>query len=221
MTNTGAPPGYVGYGEGGVLTEAVRRRPYSVVLLDEVEKAHSDVHEIFFQVFDKGWMEDGEGRYIDFKNTVIILTSNVGTERIVDLCKDPDLMPDSEGLATALREPMLKVFPAALLGRLVVVPYYPLSDDMLAKIVELQLNRIRQRLLDNHAIELSVSDEALSLIVSRCTEVESGGRMVDAILTNTVLPHVSQKLLQSAISGQFISTLALGALDGEFIYEYA
>ena len=221
MTKTGAPPGYVGYGEGGVLTEAVRRRPYSVVLLDEVEKAHSDVHEIFFQVFDKGWMEDGEGRYIDFKNTVIILTSNVGTERIVDLCKDPDLMPDSEGLATALREPMLKVFPAALLGRLVVVPYYPLSDDMLAKIVELQLNRIRQRLLDNHAIELSVSDEALSLIVSRCTEVESGGRMVDAILTNTVLPHVSQKLLQSAISGQFISTLALGALDGEFIYEYA
>ena len=220
-TLKGAPPGYVGYGEGGVLTEAVRRRPYSVVLLDEVEKAHSDVHEIFFQVFDKGWMEDGEGRYIDFKNTVIILTSNVGTERIVDLCKDPDLMPDSEGLATALREPMLKVFPAALLGRLVVVPYYPLSDDMLAKIVELQLNRIRQRLLDNHAIELSVSDEALSLIVSRCTEVESGGRMVDAILTNTVLPHVSQKLLQSAISGQFISTLALGALDGEFIYEYA
>lgn len=220
-TLKGAPPGYVGYGEGGVLTEAVRRRPYSVVLLDEVEKAHSDVHEIFFQVFDKGWMEDGEGRYIDFKNTVIILTSNVGTERIVDLCKDPDLMPDSEGLASALREPMLKVFPAALLGRLVVVPYYPLSDDMLAKIVELQLNRIRQRLLDNHAIELSVSDEAVNLIVKRCTEVESGGRMVDAILTNTVLPHVSQKLLQSAISGQFISTLKLGALDGEFIYEYA
>ena len=220
-TLKGAPPGYVGYGEGGVLTEAVRRRPYSVVLLDEVEKAHSDVHEIFFQVFDKGWMEDGEGRYIDFKNTVIILTSNVGTERIVDLCKDPDLMPDSEGLATSLREPMLKVFPAALLGRLVVVPYYPLSDDMLAKIVELQLGRIRQRLQDNHGIAFSVSDASVKLIVSRCTEVESGGRMVDAILTNTVLPHVSQKLLESTIAGETIAALNLDAQDGEFVYQYS
>ncbi|MDO5679534.1 MAG: type VI secretion system ATPase TssH [Pelistega sp.] len=220
-TLKGAPPGYVGYGEGGVLTEAVRRRPYSVVLLDEVEKAHSDVHEIFFQVFDKGWMEDGEGRYIDFKNTVIILTSNVGTERIVDLCKDPDLMPASEGLATSLREPMLKVFPAALLGRLVVVPYYPLSDDMLGKIVELQLGRIRQRLQDNHGIAFSVSDAAVKLIVSRCTEVESGGRMVDAILTNTVLPHVSQKLLESTIAGETIAALNLDVKDGEFIYQYS
>ena len=220
-TLKGAPPGYVGYGEGGVLTEAVRRRPYSVVLLDEVEKAHSDVHEIFFQVFDKGWMEDGEGRYIDFKNTVIILTSNVGTERIVDLCKDPDLMPDNEGLATALREPMLKVFPAALLGRLVVVPYYPLSDDMLAKIVELQLGRIRQRLQDNHGMAFNVSDAAVKLIVSRCTEVESGGRMVDAILTNTVLPHVSQKLLESTIAGETIAALNLDAQDGEFVYQYS
>ena len=132
-TLKGSPPGYVGYGEGGILTEAVRRRPYSVVLLDEIEKAHSDVHELFFQVFDKGWMEDGEGRYIDFKNTIILLTSNVGTELIVSMCKDPELMPEPEGIAKALREPLLKKFPAALLGRLVVIPYYPLSDAMLGE----------------------------------------------------------------------------------------
>ena len=144
-TLKGSPPGYVGYGEGGMLTEAVRRRPYSVVLLDEVEKAHSDVHEIFFQVFDKGWMEDGEGRYIDFKNTIILLTSNVGTDLIMSMCRDPELMPEPEGIAKALREPLLKVFPAALLGRLVVIPYYPLSDEMLGNIVRLQLGRIAKR----------------------------------------------------------------------------
>ena len=132
-TLKGSPPGYVGYGEGGVLTEAVRRRPYSVVLLDEVEKAHSDVHELFFQVFDKGWMEDGEGRDIDFRNTIILLTSNVGTDLIMSMCRDPELMPEPEGIAKALREPLLKVFPAALLGRLVVIPYYPLSDAMLGQ----------------------------------------------------------------------------------------
>ena len=144
-TLKGAPPGYVGYGEGGVLTEAVRRKPYSVVLLDEVEKAHPDVHEMFFQVFDKGSMEDGEGRFIDFKNTLIILTTNAGTELIAGLCKDPDLMPDPDGMAKALRAPLLKIFPPALLGRLVTIPYYPLSDDMLGKIVKLQLNRIKKR----------------------------------------------------------------------------
>ncbi len=219
-TLKGAPPGYVGYGEGGVLTEAVRRRPYSVVLLDEVEKAHSDVHEIFFQVFDKGWMEDGEGRYIDFRNTVIILTSNVGTDRIVDLCKDPDLMPDAEGLTGALREPLLGVFPAALLGRLVVVPYLPLSDEMLGKIVRLQLDRIQARLKQNHNIDFEVTDAAVSQIVSRCTEVESGGRMVDAILTNTVLPNVSQEILKSTIDGRNLARLLLDAADGEFVYQY-
>jgi len=130
-TLKGAPPGYVGYGEGGVLTEAVRRRPYSVVLLDEVEKAHPDVHEIFFQVFDKGRMEDGEGRSIDFKNTLILLTSNVGSDLIMNMCKDPELLPEPEGIAKSLREPLLKVFPAALLGRLVVIPYYPLSDEVI------------------------------------------------------------------------------------------
>ena len=141
-TLKGAPPGYVGYGEGGRLTEAVRRKPYALILLDEVEKAHPDVHEIFFQVFDKGWMEDGEGRAIDFKNTLIILTTNVGTDLIMNMCSDPELTPDVEGLAKALRKPLLGVFPPALLGRLVIIPYYPLSDAMLADIVKLQLGRI-------------------------------------------------------------------------------
>ncbi|MFB0401326.1 type VI secretion system ATPase TssH, partial [Xanthomonas euvesicatoria] len=148
----GAPPGYVGYGEGGVLTEAVRRKPYSVVLLDEVEKAHSDVHELFFQVFDKGWMEDGEGRRIDFRNTLIILTSNAGTDLIASLCKDPELIPDPEAMAKAIREPLLKVFPPALLGRLVAIPYYPLSNDMLGQIVRLQLNRIKKRIEERYKI---------------------------------------------------------------------
>src|SRR6187549_2660671 len=174
----GAPPGYVGYGEGGILTEAVRRRPYSVVLLDEVEKAHPDVHEIFFQVFDKGHMEDGEGREIDFKNCVILLTSNCGSDLIMNMCKDPELAPQPDGIAKALREPLLKTFPAALLGRLVVVPYYPLSDVMLASIVRLQLGRIAKRVSDHHKIPFTYDDQAVSLIVSRCTEVESGGRMI-------------------------------------------
>jgi type VI secretion system protein VasG len=220
-TLKGAPPGYVGYGEGGVLTEAVRRRPYSVVLLDEIEKAHADVHEIFFQVFDKGWMEDGEGRPIDFRNTVILLTSNVGADLIARLCRDPALAPEPEGLATALREPLLRVFPAALLGRLVVVPYLPLSDAMLAGVVDLQFARIRQRLLDNHGIALTVQPAATALVAARCTEVESGARMVDAILTNTVLPHISQALLTASSQDRGVKSVTLGAVDGEFHYEYA
>ncbi|MEP6592106.1 MAG: type VI secretion system ATPase TssH, partial [Acidobacteriota bacterium] len=208
-TLKGSPPGYVGYGEGGILTEAVRRRPYSVVLLDEVEKAHSDVHELFFQVFDKGWMEDAEGRYIDFKNTVILLTSNVGTELITGMCKDPELMPDPEGIAKALREPLLKKFPAALLGRLVVIPYYPLSDAMLASIVRLQLGRIARRVADHHKMPFVYDDEAVKLIVSRCTEVESGGRMIDAILTNTVLPAISQEFLRRTMEGQALNGIEL------------
>src|SRR6185295_10246680 len=167
-TLKGAPPGYVGYGEGGVLTEAVRRRPYSVVLLDEVEKAHPDVHEIFFQVFDKGWMEDGEGRVIDFKNTLILLTSNVGSDLIMNMCKDPELLPDPEGIAKGLREPLLKVFPAALLGRLVVVPYYPLSDAMVRDIVKLQLDRVAKRIVENHKVPFTYDPETLQLIVGRC-----------------------------------------------------
>ena len=219
-TLKGSPPGYVGYGEGGVLTEAVRRRPYSVVLLDEVEKAHSDVHELFFQVFDKGWMEDGEGRHIDFKNTIILLTSNVGTDLIMSMCKDPELMPEPEGIAKALREPLLKKFPAALLGRLVVIPYYPLSDEMLANIVRLQLGRIAKRVAEHHKIPFTYDDDAVKLIVSRCTEVESGGRMIDAILTNTVLPAISREFLTRTMAGAALNGVRLAVADGDFAYQF-
>jgi type VI secretion system protein VasG len=216
----GAPPGYVGYGEGGVMTEAVRRKPYSVVLLDEVEKAHPDVHEIFFQVFDKGFMEDGEGRFIDFKNTLIILTTNAGTEMIAGLCKDPELMPDPEGMAKALREPLLKVFPPALLGRLVTIPYYPLSDEMLARIVKLQLGRIKKRVEARYKIPFEVGDDVVKLVVSRCTESESGGRMIDAILTNTMLPDVSRAFLTRMLEGQPIGGVSVGVADGQFSYRF-
>ncbi|WP_322401724.1 type VI secretion system ATPase TssH [Massilia luteola] len=220
-TLKGAPPGYVGYGEGGVLTEAVRRRPYSVVLLDEVEKAHPDVHEMFFQVFDKGFMEDGEGRFIDFKNTLIILTTNAGTDLIAGLCKDPDLMPDPDGMATALRAPLLKVFPPALLGRLVTIPYYPLSDDMLGKIVKLQLNRIKKRVEARYKIPFEYGEDVVKLVVSRCTESESGGRMIDAILTNTMLPDVSRAFLNRMIEGSTPQGVAVKVQDGQFAYEFA
>jgi type VI secretion system protein VasG len=219
-TLKGSPPGYVGYGEGGVLTEAVRRRPYSVVLLDEVEKAHSDVHELFFQVFDKGWMEDGEGRRIDFKNTIILLTSNVGTELIMNMCKDPELLPEPEGIAKGLREPLLKKFPAALLGRLVVIPYYPLGDEMMANIVRLQLGRIAKRVGEHHRIPFNYDEEAVKLIVSRCTEVESGGRMIDAILTNTVLPAISREFLMRTMAGTPIGGVRLGVAEGDFAYRF-
>jgi type VI secretion system protein VasG len=219
-TLKGSPPGYVGYGEGGILTEAVRRRPYSVVLLDEVEKAHSDVHEMFFQVFDKGWMEDAEGRYIDFKNTIILLTSNVGTDLIMSMCRDPELMPNSDGITKALREPLLKRFPAALLGRLVVIPYYPLGDTMLATIVRLQLGRIAKRVSEHHRIPFTYDDQAVKLIVSRCTEVESGGRMIDTILTNTVLPAVSREFLIRSIAGSSLTGVHLAVAGGDFDYQF-
>ena len=207
-TLKGAPPGYVGYGEGGMLTEAVRRKPYSVILLDEVEKAHPDVHEIFFQVFDKGWMEDGEGRFIDFKNTLILLTTNVGTELIMNMCQDPELMPDSEGLGRALRKPLLDAFPAALLGRLVTIPYYPLGDAVMGDIVRLQLGRIEQRIHENHKIPFTYDADVVEHIVSRCTEYESGGRMIDSILTNTVLPRVSREILTCMMEAQASRTSA-------------
>ncbi|QGH63128.1 type VI secretion system ATPase TssH [Serratia proteamaculans] len=219
-TLKGAPPGYVGYGEGGVLTEAVRRRPYSVVLLDEIEKAHPDVHEIFFQVFDKGWMEDGEGRHIDFRNTIIILTSNVGTDLIAGLCSDADLMPEPEALSGALREPLLSVFPAALLGRLLVVPYYPLTDATLGNIVRLQLGRVQRRLAENHDIVCTFDDAVIEQIVSRCTEVESGGRMVDAILTNTLLPQISHTLLTGSANDQRYRQLHIALQQNEFICQF-
>ena len=214
----GAPPGYVGYGEGGVLTEAVRRKPYSVVLLDEVEKAHPDVHEIFFQVFDKGWMEDGEGRQIDFRNTLILLTSNVGSDLIMKLCADPELLPDPDAIAKALREPLLKVFPAALLGRIVTIPYYPLSDEMMGKIIRLQLDRIVKRVRENHDAEFVYSDAVVDHVASRCTEVESGGRMIDAILTNTILPRVSETILTRMLDQLPVSRIEVGVAQADFTY---
>ncbi len=219
-TLKGAPPGYVGYGEGGVLTEAVRRKPYSVVLLDEVEKAHSDVHEMFFQVFDKGFMEDGEGRLIDFKNTLIILTTNAGSDLIMNLCKDPDLKPDPEGIVKALRQPLLKVFPAALLGRIFVIPYYPLSDEMLKSIIRLQLDRIVKRVDESQGVTLSYDDAVVNLIASRCTEVESGGRMVDAILTQTVLPEISREFLVRQMESRPIKRVQLSVKEGQFSYSF-
>lgn len=217
-TLKGAPPGYVGYGEGGVLTEAVRRKPYSVVLLDEVEKAHPDVHELFFQVFDKGWMEDGEGRIIDFKNTLILLTTNAGTSLISRLCRDPQTMPAPDDIAKALREPLLEVFPPALLGRLVVIPYYPLSDAMLGSIIRLQLGRIAKRISDGHKIPFSFSDEVVQLIASRCTELESGGRMIDAILTNSMLPAISTEFLNRLLAGTPATRVQVSVDAGEFTY---
>jgi type VI secretion system protein VasG len=219
-TLKGAPPGYVGYGEGGILTEAVRRRPYSVVLLDEVEKAHPDVHEIFFQVFDKGMMEDGEGRLIDFKNTLILLTTNVGSDLIMNMCKDPELLPDPEGLAQALRPPLLKVFPAALLGRIVTIPYYPLSDAMVESIARLQLRRIEKRVRRNHNVPFTYTDAVVNLIRSRCTELESGGRMIDAILTNTVLPTISEQFLTRMLEGKTVQGIRVDVADGQFSYAF-
>lgn len=220
-TLKGAPPGYVGYGEGGVLTEAVRRKPYSVVLLDEVEKAHHDVHEIFYQVFDKGMMEDGEGREIDFKNTVILLTTNVGSDLIMNMCKDPELMPESEALEKTLRQPLLKVFPAAFLGRMSVVPYYPISDEMLSAIIRLQLSKIKERMSEDKGIELSYSDSVIKQIAKRCTELESGARMVDAILTHNILPEISNKYLTHLSEGKEFKKVTIKT-DGKenFVYTW-
>jgi type VI secretion system protein VasG len=216
----GAPPGYVGYGEGGVLTEAVRRKPYSVVLLDEVEKAHPDVHELFFQVFDKGVMEDGEGRRIDFRNTLILLTSNAGSDLIMDMCADPELMPEPEGIGKALRDPLLKIFPAALLGRLVTIPYYPLSPEMIGEITRLQLNRIEKRVSAAHGVPFSYSDAVVDTIVSRCQELESGGRMIDAIVTNTMLPEISAEFLKRMMENETIERVAIDVADGDFTYAF-
>jgi type VI secretion system protein VasG len=217
-TLKGAPPGYVGYGEGGRLTEAVRRKPYSVVLLDEIEKAHPDVHEVFFQVFDKGVMEDGNGRRIDFKNTLIILTSNVGTDLIVELSKDPKFTQNAELLASALRPELLQVFPPALLGRLVTVPYFPLSHDMLAGIVRLQLDRIGRRLNENHNAAFKYDDRVVDHIVSLCNDPDSGGRMIDAIITNTLLPALSREFLNRSLAKQTLKEARVTIRDGAFDY---
>jgi type VI secretion system protein VasG len=218
-TLKGAPPGYVGYGEGGVLTEAVRRRPYSVVLLDEVEKAHPDVHEMFFQVFDKGWMEDGEGTRVDFKNTIILLTSNVGSDLIMQMCSRP-VRPTPEEVRNALRPELLNAFPAALLGRMVVIPYYPLSDEMLGSIVELQLGRVTRRVRERYGVPFEYDASVVDLITHRCTEVESGGRMIDAVLTNTLLPEISRELLLRTLDGRPIQHVRVTTQDSEFAYTF-
>jgi type VI secretion system protein VasG len=217
-TLKGSPPGYVGYGEGGVLTEAVRRRPYSVILLDEVEKAHADVLELFFQVFDKGRMEDGEGRQIDFKNTILILTSNVGTNTIMRACSEEGA-PDWEELTAALKPELNRVFKPAFLGRLVVIPYFPIGDEALAKIIELKLARIQKRLMETHRVTLRYGAGVLEEIASRCTEVESGARNVDNILTNTVLPAISELMLGRLAGGSVIEELTIGVSEeGAFVY---
>jgi type VI secretion system protein VasG len=217
-TLKGAPPGYVGYGEGGRLTEAVRRKPYSVILLDEVEKAHPDVHEIFFQVFDKGVMEDGNGRRIDFKNTLIILTTNVGTETIMGLSRDPLYKQDSDALAERLRPDLLKIFPAALLGRIVSIPYYPLSDEMLSGITRLQLDRIGRRIRDNHDAGFVYSDDVVNHIVSKCNDPDSGGRMIDNIITNTLLPSLSREFLKRSLGKEEMKEAKVAIENGDFAY---
>ncbi|MFC7556279.1 AAA family ATPase [Pseudoroseomonas wenyumeiae] len=221
----GAPPGYVGHGQGGVLTEAVRRRPHAVILLDEVEKAHPDVHKLFFQVFDKGVMEDGEGLRIDFRNTLILLTSNLGSEEITRLCRREaesagPAGPDAAALEAALHQPLRRVFPPALLGRMVVLPYVPLSDAMLEWIVRLQLDRVAARMMQAHGLPFSFSDAVVALIANRARHVDSGGRMIDAILTGTVLPTISRHILLHQGSGRTPGAVRLDVREGEFTYDF-
>ena len=219
-TLKGSPPGYVGYGEGGVLTEAVRRKPYSVVLLDEVEKALPDVLELFFQVFDKGMMDDGEGRQINFKDTIIILTSNAGTDTLMKLCADEETMPGPAGLVNALKPELNKIFKPAFLGRLVIIPYFPIRDENLKKIIVLKLGKIQRRLKQTHRIELTYDQAVIDEVAKRCTEVESGARNVDNILTNTMLPDISRQLLGKMVEGLKLGAIHVGiADDGSFKYD--
>lgn len=218
-TLKGAPPGYVGYGEGGILTEAVRRRPYSVILLDEVEKAHPDVHEIFFQVFDKGQLEDGQGTRVDFRNTIILLTSNVGSDVIERSCAAEE-QPEPKVLTERLRGPLLQVFPPALLGRMVVIPYYPLNDEMLGRIVTLQLERVRRRVEERYQVPFTYDGAVVEAISNRCTELQSGGRAIDAVLTNTLLPQLSRELLLRSIGDKPASRVAVRVEAGNFAYSF-
>ncbi|MCS6873751.1 MAG: type VI secretion system ATPase TssH [Pyrinomonadaceae bacterium] len=216
----GSPPGYVGYGEGGVLTEAVRRKPYSVVLLDEVEKAHPDVMELFYQVFDKGVLEDGEGREIDFKNCVILLTSNVGTDTIMKLCADPDTKPEPQGLIEAIKPDLLKTFKPALLGRMTIVPYYPISDEVLKIIVKLQLEKISERVAENHKAQFTYDEKLIETIAKRCTDVDSGARNVHNILNNSLLPEMASEILARMAQGQTIKHIHVSVSEDErFVYQ--
>ena len=215
----GSPPGYVGYGEGGVLTEAVRRRPYSVILLDEMEKAHPGVQDIFYQVFDKGAMKDGEGRDIDFKNTVIIMTSNAGTDMVMKLCADPETRPDADKLGEAIRPELLKVFKPAFLGRVTVIPYFPLADDVLRGICELKLAAIRRRVEANYKARFSYTPEVVATVVSRCHEVDSGARNIDHILTGSMLPELSSRLLARMAEGVPVTDVKIVIENGGIGYE--
>lgn len=215
----GSPPGYVGYGEGGVLTEAVRRKPYSVVLLDEMEKAHPGVQDVFYQVFDKGQLKDGEGRDIDFKNTVVIMTSNAGTETITKLCADPDTMPDPEGLADAVKPELLKWFKPAFLGRCNVVTYYPLADDILRQIIQLQIGRIKRRVVDNYGADFSYTPELVEFIAERCKDPASGARNIENILSRGLLPDLSARLLARMADGAPVESVHVG-LDGKGGFDF-
>ncbi len=220
-TLKGSPPGYVGYGEGGILTEAVRRRPYSVVLLDEIEKAHPDVHEIFFQVFDKGWMEDAEGRYIDFRNTVILLTSNVGTEVILNACNGKEEQPSPDDLAVQMKPHLLNVFPAALIGRLVTIPYYPIDPELLKYIIMLKLGHIKKRVEEKYQIPFTLDEDVVQVIADRCNDVDSGARVVDMILSNTLLPTISQRFLEKMVEGDQPQGIHIAVKDGQFEYQFS
>ncbi|OZI62229.1 type VI secretion system ATPase TssH [Bordetella genomosp. 11] len=220
-TLKGAPPGYVGYGEGGVLTEAVRRRPYSVVLLDEVEKAHPDVHEVFYQVFDKGWMEDGEGRVIDFRNCLILLTTNAGSDAIEQLCPDDADRPSPDDICQALRQPLVTVFPPALLGRMTTIPYYPLALESIKRIVRLQLDRLGTRLHADDGVEFAYSDSVVDEIASRCNERQSGARLVDSVLMQSVLPGIGKTMLEWRREGRTVASIHVEAAAGAFRYELA
>ncbi len=216
----GAPPGYVGYGEGGRLTEAVRRKPYSVVLLDEVEKAHPDVHELFFQVFDKGIMEDGNGRAINFRNTLILLTSNVGTDVIMKMADDGNTTPNLEELDRAMKPYLLEVFPPALLGRIVTIPYFPLGAEVLAGITRLKLGSVARRMKGAHGAEMLYDDAVIAYIVEQCRDPDSGGRMIDNIITNSILPDLSRQVLGRMVSGEDIESVTVKIGDGGFVYEF-
>lgn len=216
----GPPPGYVGHEDGGILTNFVQKRPYCVVLLDEFEKAHPDAHRLFMQVFERGRLEDGKGKETDFKNTIIILTTNAAQDVVINLCKDPELMPAADGLEQAMREPLKKVFPDALLNRLVVIPYYPISQEVLQRIIRIQLSRIKDRILQNHKVPFSYDDTVPALIAQRCGELERGARMVDALITNTILPEIGREVLGRLAAGIEINRVSIGVKEGGFQFAY-
>ncbi|MEM9382104.1 MAG: AAA family ATPase, partial [Planctomycetota bacterium] len=215
----GSPPGYVGYGEGGVLTEAVRRKPYSVVLLDEIEKAHEGVQEVFYQVFDKGQLKDGEGRDIDFRNTVIILTTNAGTDAVMALCADPETRPEPEGFVEAMHPELLKTFKPAFLGRCQVLPYYPLDDEVMRGIIELKLGKVQRRIREHYGAPMTYTDDVVATILDRCREVETGARNVDHILNRSLLPELAAQFLSEMAEGAEVAGVEVSVgEDGAFRY---